>query len=219
MNPMHGQVGCAALRKNPVGKTEIRLQLKPRESVFIKTFENKAPEAPEWHYLEPLNQTELKGRWRIGFIAGGPTLPPEIETTELVSWTQSGGIETERFAGTVRYTMEFDDPGIVSDYLLVFEKIAESGRIFLNGQEKGTLITPPWEIRIDSLKPTGNILQIEVTNLAANRIRDLDRNQISWKIFHDINFVNIDYLPFDASDWKIRDSGLMGKVYLVGLKS
>ncbi|MBN2093597.1 hypothetical protein JW964_28500 [candidate division KSB1 bacterium] len=219
MNPMHGQVGCAALHKNPAGKTEIRLQLKPHESVFIKTFENKTHEAPEWVYLEPANQTELTGHWRIEFIAGGPTLPPAIETDQLISWTRLGGETIENFAGTAWYTIEFDDPGIAEKYLISFEKIAESGRIFLNGKETGTLISPPWEIRIGSLKPTGNLLRIEVTNLAANQIRYLDRSGIKWRIFHDINFVNIDYQPFDASNWKIRDSGLIGKVYLVGLKS
>ncbi len=219
MNPMNGQIGYAMFREDQMGKSEIRLQLKPGESIFLKTDANITPEVPKWNYLEPATQTELTGHWKIEFIAGGPTLPPAIETDQLISWTQLGGEATENFAGTARYTIGFDDPGTAANYLLVFEKIAESSRIFLNGKEIGTLICPPWEIRIGSLKPTGNVLRIEVTNLAANRIRYLDRSGIKWRIFHDINFVNIDYQPFDASNWKIRDSGLIGKVYLVGLKS
>ena len=43
------------------------------------------------------------------------------------------------------------------------------------------------------LKPGRNELVIEVTNLAANRIADLDRRKVPWKQFHEINFVNIDY--------------------------
>jgi hypothetical protein len=53
-----------------------------------------------------------------------------------------------------------------------------------------------------------------VTNLSANRIRDLDRRGVTWKVFHDINFVNIDYQPFDASGWPVRDSGLLSPVTL-----
>jgi hypothetical protein len=63
-----------------------------------------------------------------------------------------------------------------------------------------------------------NMLTIEVTNLAANRIADLDRRGVNWKAFHEINFVNRDYKPFDASKWPLRDSGLIGPVQLVPLK-
>ena len=54
----------------------------------------------------------------------------------------------------------------------------------------------------------------EVTNLAANRIADLDRRGVGWKAYHEINFVNKDYKPFDASGWPLRDSGLIGPVTL-----
>ena len=44
------------------------------------------------------------------------------------------------------------------------------------------------------------------------RIADLDRKKVPWKRFHEINFVNIDYKPFDASAWPPMDSGLLGPV-------
>jgi hypothetical protein len=67
------------------------------------------------------------------------------------------------------------------------------------------------------LKTKDNRLEIEVTNLSANRIRDLDIRGVEWKYFHDINIVNIDYKKFDASQWDIVDSGLLGPVRLVPL--
>jgi hypothetical protein len=57
-----------------------------------------------------------------------------------------------------------------------------------------------------------------VTSVAANRIRDLDRRKVEWKTFLDINFVNINYKPFDASDWPTTDCGLIGPVRLVPMK-
>jgi hypothetical protein len=45
-----------------------------------------------------------------------------------------------------------------------------------------------------------------VTNLYANRIRDLDQRKVQWRIFHNIIFVNLDYKPFDASAWPLRPS-------------
>ena len=59
---------------------------------------------------------------------------------------------------------------------------------------------------------------MEVTNLAANRIADLDRRGVKWKEFHEIGVVDVNYQPFDASKWPLRDSGLLGPVQLVPMQ-
>jgi hypothetical protein len=46
--------------------------------------------------------------------------------------------------------------------------------------------------------------------MAADRIRDYDFHGMNWKNFPDINFVNMQYWPFDASGWKIWDAGITG---------
>jgi hypothetical protein len=77
----------------------------------------------------------------------------------------------------------------------------------------------PFEISVGkALREGRNKLEIEVTNLAANRIADLDRRHVDWKSFHEINFVNRNYRPFDASSWPLRDSGLLGRMELVPVK-
>jgi hypothetical protein len=38
-------------------------------------------------------------------------------------------------------------------------------------------------------------------------------------VFEDINFVGIDYKPFDASGWPLTPSGLLGPVRLEPLAS
>lgn len=58
-------------------------------------------------------------------------------------------------------------------------------------------------------------MEIEVTNLAANRIRYMEQNKVNWKYFYDINVVDKNYKPFDASRWPLRNSGLLGPVCLV----
>ena len=85
----------------------------------------------------------------------------------------------------------------------------------MNGKDYGTLITPPFRILVDNLKVKDNVLEVEVTSVSANRIRDLDRRGVPWKNFHDINFVNIDYKPFNAADGPLTDSGLLGPVNLL----
>ena len=91
---------------------------------------------------------------------------------------------------------------------------ALASRVRLDGRNLGTLIGPSFRIELGSLRPGTHQLEVEVTNVAANRIRDLDRRGVHWKIFHNINFVSIDYKPFDASNWPLHDSGLCGPVRL-----
>jgi len=94
--------------------------------------------------------------------------------------------------------------------------VRESARVRLNGHEIGTFWSLPMRKPVGSfLLPGENLLEIEVTNLAANRIRYLDRSGVDWKIMRDINFVDINYEPFDASKWPIQPSGLLGPVRLI----
>jgi hypothetical protein len=89
----------------------------------------------------------------------------------------------------------------------------------VNGTEIGTAWSLPFELRLgEPLRPGKNTLQIDVTNVAANRIRDLEQRGVAWKNFHEINFVNVHYKPFDAADWPLQPSGLLGPVRLVPLK-
>ena len=92
--------------------------------------------------------------------------------------------------------------------------VRQSARVRVNGKDYGTLITPPFRVVVDNLKPTGNTLEVEVTSVAANRIRDLDRRGVPWKTFRDINLVDINYKPFDAANWPLTDCGLLGPVTL-----
>jgi len=221
MDPMTGQTGVAALRERD-GGTHVYVQLEPNASVIVKTLEKQSVRNPRWTYAEPSAEAvELHGRWHVEFIAGGPTLPEPFETERLESWTKLGGPQAERFAGTARYRLHFDAPaGRPDAWLLDLGRVEQSARVRLNGCELATVIIAPFQVRVDAklLKPKGNVLEIDVTNLAANRIRDLDRRKAPWKTFHNINFVSRYYRPFDASDWPILDSGLLGPVRLVPLR-
>jgi hypothetical protein len=46
----------------------------------------------------------------------------------------------------------------------------------------------------------------------ANRIIDMDKRKVEWRKFNEINFVDLNYKPFDASDWEPMASGLLGPV-------
>ena len=95
--------------------------------------------------------------------------------------------------------------------------VAQSAEVTVNGKDYGKLLIPPFRVVVNNLKPTGNDLVVDVTSVTANRIRDLDRRSVKWKTFRDINIVDVNYKPFDASNWSLTDCGLLGPVTLTPL--
>jgi len=142
-----------------------------------------------------------------------------MTTGELKSWTEIGDKEATRFAGTGRYSIEIDIPRAADNWVIDLGDVRESARVFINGKETAGLFSVPFSAPVGKyLKVGRNLLEIEVTNLSANRIRDLDIREVNWKIFRDINFVNHNYIKFDASEWPLTPSGLLGPVTLTPMK-
>ena len=220
MDPLNGQTGVASSRSVGNGQTQVYLQLQPGESVVLRVFTDRLVEGPAWTDSQPSGPpVTLAGRWHIDFVSGGPTLPPAIKTTRLKSWTELDDSGAQNFAGTARYSLSFDAPDAGQrEWELSLGKVCQSARVRLNGRDLGTLIAPPYAMRLKGLKSRQNKLEVEVTNVSANAIRYYDREGVKWKNFHDINFVNLNYRPFDASNWPLTDSGLIGPVTLTALQ-
>jgi hypothetical protein len=226
MDPMSGRLGLGRIRPTGQNQTEVYLQLEPGASLLLRTFTQRRPEGPAWTYLKPAGPpVELTGTWNVKFIAGGPALPKSLTTTRLGSWTELGDSEAQRFAGTAAYSLVFDlPPGLKTlkpnaPVLIDLGNVCQSARVRLNNQDLGTVFMPPFRVVAKSLKPKNNRLEVDVTNVSANRIRDLDRRGVKWKNFHNINFVSMDYKPFDASNWPLTPSGLLGPVTLRGAEA
>ncbi len=229
-DPMTGKSGVAAIKQNPGGRPPLLyLQLQAGESVILRAFADKKVEGAAWNYWQTNGQpVAITGTWNVKFIAGGPALPTDFQTAKLASWTTFPDTNTQIFAGTALYTLTFDTPssesrlqaarvnGELQTYYLDLGDVRQSARVRLNGKDYGTLIMPPFRVVVDNLKPTGNRLEVEVTSVSANRIRDLDRRGVPWKYFKDINIVNVNYRPFNAADWPLTDCGLLGPVTLTG---
>jgi len=217
-DPLSGDKGVAAIREGEEGGTEVYLQLQPGQSCILRTFSSRQVEGPEWRYLETMGESyEIEGKWQVTFVEGGPELPGGFETEDLDSWTELGDDEAKRFAGTARYKISFDAPVDDADeWVLELGRVCESARVKINGKYVGALWSIPFEMPVgEFLRKGENVLEVEVTNLSANRIADLDRRGVVWKKFYDINFVNINYEKFDASGWPPMDSGLLGPVRLI----
>lgn len=222
MDPMSGGFE-AVIARGSTGGTELDLRLEPGQSAILKTYETREwpPAAARALFQAPgATVMEVDGPWTVSFREGGPVLPNAMTMAGAGSWAHAGDADAERFGGTAVYSAEFDLPaGVDAGTALWIElgRVCHSARVRLNETEIGRLIMHPYRTAIPGglTRPTGNRLEIEVTNLAANRIRDLDRRKVGWKIFHNINFVNIRYKPFDASAWPIMTSGLLGPVRIM----
>ena len=216
MNPDHS--GVAQMRTDNLGRTQIYLQLKENESRIVRTFAAEQVEARPWPYERTAGAAILiEGKWKVDFVEGGPDLPAGFEMDHLASWTNGNEAARQRFAGTARYEIEVDLPSIwAPHWVLDLGDVRDSAEVQVNGQSVSTLISPPFTADVGPyLKPGKNILDIYVTNVAANRIRSMDRLGIPWKIFHDANVMSIHNRPLDASHWPLRDAGLLGPVKLI----
>ncbi len=217
LDPQDGRFGKAAMETGNDG-VRVRVQLQPGESVFLRTFTSGKSGAGAWAYEEQRHApVELTGTWDLKFTGGGPSLPRAMELEELLPWTALGDSAMLDFSGTAEYALKFNMPELSADeYLLDLGQVHSSARVWLNGSDLGILWSVPFEIKAGKyLKEGENTLKIEVANLMANRIRYMDRQEIPWRIFHEINFVNILYRPFDASGWEVSMSGLEGPVRLI----
>jgi len=212
-NPMNGEKGKARLRNND-GRIEVYLQLKPGESVIIKTFYNEV-ESPEWSYFAPTGEmVALNSDWTLSFPESDPAIDETFRINNLSSWTDIGhdSLKVNRGTGLYSKTFQFKkNPG--SEYLLSLGDVRESAQIKINGRDAGTLYAVPFETKIGDLLQDGeNKIEIAVTNLPANRIADYDRKGVEWRIFQEINFVSITYQPTQFDIWNIMPSGLLGPV-------
>jgi hypothetical protein len=216
MNPENGDFGVAQIQNNSV-----RIQLKSGESLILKNSETVDNSIAKWEYIEKTDSPIiLNKKWELTFKEGGPELPKSRSLKKLEPWTNfSEDPATQSFSGTGVYTTNLNlKKKNADDYLLKFDKLYESAKVIVNGQEAGIVWNIPFEINIGKyLKKGKNTIQIEVCNLMANRIRYMDQNKIQWRNYHEINFVNIDYKAFDASNWKVQPSGLDGQIQLIPL--
>ncbi|NDW19108.1 glycosyl hydrolase family 2 [Dysgonomonas sp. 216] len=219
-DPMTGKSGLAKVREND-GKLQVYMQLQAGASVILKTFD-KLVEAPEWNYYQDAENkdVELNTNWEMSFVESWPAVEESFKIDSLKSWTEVPNELLSKNMGTARYKKEIDitkTDGL--EYRLCLGDVRESARVFINGKEVAVLFAVPFETNIGEYLQNGkNVIEIEVTNLPANRIADYDRTGVEWRIFQDINIVSVNYKPGNFDTWGIIPSGLLGPVSIKELK-
>ena len=216
-NPMTGEKGKAQTRKQE-GKTQVRLQLHSGESVILQTFNHILTDVAEWKYVQeqPVSLS-LDHGWKLHFAKSTPRIEGTFDIDTPSSWTEIAHPNAPITMATGVYTNIITVPHIpADDWILDLGDVRESARVRINGQDAGTAWAVPYQLKVGKwLKPGDNKIEIEVTNLPANRIADMDRRGEKWRIFNEINVVNLQYKPIPYTDWQPLPSGLNGSVRLI----
>lgn len=225
-NAMLKQSGLAKSKNLPQGQTSVYLQLQPGESCILRTSSLKQT-GRSYAYFGPAGSgVEIAGSWTIRFEEGGPSLPAPVTTDKLISWTELGGDDVKAFSGIASYSISFAKPqGSAAEWRLNLGKVYGSAEVYLNGKKLGTLLGPDYSIDIPATALLSeNHLEIKVANLMANRIIDMDKHNIPYRIFYNTNFQahfkenrGSDGL-FTAANWSPLPSGITGKVVLTPLQ-
>ncbi|MDO5317536.1 MAG: glycosyl hydrolase [bacterium] len=211
-NPLTGEG-----REIPVEEGTIELDLPIGQSVIltVRPFEvaqTAIPAAPD------LRETrKLDGPWTRTPIAGGPEFPAAVTGTLPLPWGRADMFPESAFCGTMRYETAFELPEAQKDLTIDLGQVNQSAKVYVNGIYAGGAIFAPYRVRIPRhlLKVGENRLAVEVTSTGANRLRWLDTAKpYEWKVFTDINVVDIDYKKFNAASWSQRKYGLFGPVRL-----
>lgn len=161
------------------------------------------------------NEYFLDGTWRIDFMEN-PLLGDQshIETDTLKSWTAFDHPAIKYFSGMARYSKSFNLRSGLKENKKVFldlGNVQELATIRLNGVMIKTCWVWPFRADItDYLQSGENNIEIEVTNLWANRLVG------DGKIDKDIRLTKTNIKKFDDPiTWKnMRVSGLLGPVKL-----
>ncbi|WP_415909558.1 glycosyl hydrolase [Oleiharenicola sp. Vm1] len=151
---------------------------------------------------------ELTGAWTVKFDPrwGGPA---ETTFAQLDDWTKRPEFGIRHYSGTATYLKRFDVPAGANGRLFLDLGVVKNiASVRLNGRNLGVVWTAPWRVEVtDVLRPTGNELEIDVTNLWPNRLLG-DRGLPPTER---LTRTNIQLAP----DARLLPSGLLGPVRLL----
>ena len=182
------------------GNAVIRLRLEPGESCLL--MEEKEGCSAEKVHEDFAEQTasctsclDLSGDWMVSAFRAG-------EDPEKGKWIHADALtpvshKDPAFSGLVRCRKEVTLTEKPQRAFLKADQVYEVMRVFVNGREAGTVLTPPYQLEITSLLEKGaNLLEIEAASTPA-------RDAASYP-----------QPPFDFFHEALEPAGICGRVSL-----
>jgi beta-galactosidase/beta-glucuronidase len=158
----------------------------------------------------------ITGLWSLSFIEEAPRVPQRFTLDTPQTWeTLSPEAAITMGTGVYTTTFQMTKQQARQHWMIDLGDVRESARVYINGQFVGCAWAVPFILDCrNTLKKGKNELRIEVTNLPANRISDMDRRAIPWRKMKEINVVDINYKKTTYESWQPVKSGLNGEVRL-----
>ncbi|WP_448789478.1 alpha-L-rhamnosidase [Bacteroides graminisolvens] len=220
-DPMTGEQGKAALR-NVNGQTEVYMQLSSGSSIILKTFSAYDVDVKAWDYLKTSREEILIeiNKFDFCFSISLPEVHGTLKQVQVGTWTNYNLPEVKNTMGTGVYKTTFEiNPLSAPEWILDLGDVRESAKVIINNKSVATLWAVPFRCMIGKYLKLGiNTIEIEVTNLPANRIADLDRRGKEWRVFKEINMVDRNYNKTGYANWESVPSGLLTPVRLIPME-
>jgi hypothetical protein len=216
-DPVSGSIRPANAFSQAGGCTTLPLEFDRYGSYFVvfrDPIANDLAGKAERNFPKLDKMQGLDGPWNVAFDPawGGPS---NVEFTKLEDWTQRSEPGIKYYSGKATYTINFDLQNYTTQRVFLdLGDVRSVAEVRLNGKNLGILWCFPWRVEITgAVQPTGNVLEVDVINLWANRvIGDLNLpKQDRVTKTHDV--FRFDELTGHSS---LIPSGLLGPVSVLG---
>ena len=221
-DPVTGKMRDAGSFEQKGGLTDLSLELAPYSSCFIvfrKSISKNSSGKGIPNFLKYEKIKELSDSWHVLFDKdwGGPG---EVRFDKLSNWIDSQEEGIKYYSGKATYRKVFDMGNVQKKFSHAGERLVldlgdvkHVAAVRLNGKELGVLWCSPWCVDItDCIKDTGNVLEIDIVNLWANRVIG------DWKLPVEKRFTKThDVFRFDMlrGSTPLTDAGLLGPVNIL----
>ena len=155
--------------------------------------------------------------WWLSFVEEAPRVGKTFRLNGLRSWEQlSDSARVTMGTGVYETTFKLTGRQASARWKIDLGDVRESARVYINGRYLGCAWAVPFVLDCrNALKRGRNTLRIEVTNLPANRIADMDRRGVVWRKMKEINVVDINYKKTTYAGWEPLPGGLNSTVKLI----
>ena len=217
-DPLTGDIRSALVNNN-----RVYVNLRSGESRILQTYDRPLTNKPELALGQPVLPTDTIDLtnipWTLSFTEEAPQVGKTFQLDHLQTWEQLDDPQCRVTMGTGVYTtiLKIDKKQALKAWQIDLGDVRESARVYVNGEYVGCAWCVPYTLDLGSRLHKGkNEIRIEVTNLPANRIADLDRRGEKWRIMEEINVVDLNYKKTTYEGWAPVASGLNSSVKLLG---
>lgn len=205
----------------------ILVNLRSGESIILQTFNHKdealskelasLPVRCEWKKTSSVVKT--LNNWKLSFTEATPAISKTYNLDTTKAWENlDDSTRTLMGTGVYECTINLSAAELKkgNSWTIDLGDVRESARVYVNDSLIGCAWAVPYRLSFANLLHKGNNkIRIEVTNLPANRISELDRQGYKWRKFDEINVVDINYKKTSYADWTPVASGLNSEVKLI----